>query len=211
MMRGQTEAEAMMIRRKFGRLLSGMGILCLALSASLLAGGQYARYLTRQRQLYIMEEFEKQIAQRRLDMGHRYTGAGKNDYTAAEGETIAILRLDRLGIKVSVAEGTEREVLKMSAGHFPGTALPGAGNFAIAGHSSDEYVCLFNDLGEAVVGDEIIVTTRERMHRYMVSEILVAAPEQTQYVCQANESVMTIVTCTDSGTARLIIRAVEVT
>lgn len=196
--------------RRFRTFLSGTGILCLVLWASLLAGGQYANYLTRQRQLRIMGNFEEQIAEKRLDSGHFYTGGGKSDYLAVEGETIAILRLDRLGIKVSVAEGTDWDVLKVSAGHFPGTAFPGEGNFAIAGHSSDDYVCLFNDLNQAIVGDEIVVTTRDRMHRYMVSQILVAKPEQTGYVCPTNESVLTIVTCTESGAARLIIQAVEI-
>lgn len=201
----------MRTRGRFKTFLSGIGILCLILWAGLLAGGQYAKYLTRQRQQFIIENFEKQVAERYMESGHLYTGTGENDYTAVEGETIAILRLDRLGVKVSVAEGTDREVLKVSAGHFRGTALPGDGNFAIAGHSSDEYVCLFNDLDQALVGDEIIVITREKMYRYMVSEILVAKPEQTSYVCRTNESILTIVTCTDSGMARLIIQAVEVT
>lgn len=201
----------MRTRRRFKTLLSGTGMLCLILLVGFLAGGQYAKYLTRQRQQFIMENFEKQIAERYMDSGHLYTGTGKNDYTAVEGETIAILRLDRLGVKVSVAEGTDREVLKVSAGHFTGTAFPGDGNFAIAGHSSDEYVCLFNDLDQALVGDEIIVITREKKHQYMVSEIITAKPEETSYVCQTNESILTIVTCTDSGTARLIIQAVEVT
>lgn len=202
------------IHHRISHVFMGIGILCLVLATGLVAGNQYARYLTRQKQLSIINRFETQLTHMDGNLtqaDHVYTGTGKNDYTAIEGETIAILRLDRLGIKVSVAEGTDRQVLKMSAGHFPGTAFPGNGNFAIAGHSSREYVCLFNVLHEAIVGDQIVVTTRTQMHQYLVSDILVVRPEQTEYVCQTNESVLTIVTCTDSGTSRLIIRAVEVT
>lgn len=208
------------MRRTRGRIcaishvLTGIGLLCVALAMGILFGNQYARYLTRQKQLAIIAMFEGQQAYMEGNLtgaDHIYVGTGKNDYAAIEGETIAILRLDRLGIKVSVAEGTDREILKVSAGHFQGTALPGDGNFAIAGHSSREYVCLFNSMDEAVVGDQIIITTRTRMHRYLVSDILVVQPEQTEHVSPTNESVLTIVTCTDSGNARLIIRAVEIT
>lgn len=194
-------------------MLFGVGTLCLVLATGLLSGNQYARYLTRKKQLEVMSQFEKQLAYMGgslTEEDHIYTGTGQNDYTAVDGETIAILRLDRLGIKVSVAEGTDRDVLKVSAGHFAGTALPGEGNFSLAGHSSREFVCLFNDLDKAVVGDQIVVTTRKRMHKYLISDILVVHPEQTEYLCQTNESALTIVTCTDSGTSRLIIRAIEV-
>ncbi|XBX10711.1 class D sortase (plasmid) [Enterocloster clostridioformis] len=197
------------LRRAAWNFLTSLGILLLVISGSLLAGSQYAKYQTRQKQLLIIEEFER-LRERFRQEDHTYTGARDNDYTAAEGETIAILRLDRLGIRVSVAEGTDREVLKLSAGHFIGTSMPGQGNFSIAGHSSDEYVCLFNELHEAVAGDEIIVTTRQRMHRYLVTDILTAAPEETDYISNTNESIITIVTCTDSGKTRLIIRGIEI-
>lgn len=193
-----------------GRFLSGLGILLLVIVTGLMVGGQYARYQTRQIQLSIIRDFENAYRTDLQDEDHVYTGARKNDYTAVEGATIAILRLDRLGIKVSIAEGTDRDVLRIAAGHFPGTAMPGNGNFSIAGHSSDEYVCLFNDIHKAVIGDEIIITTRERLHRYLVSDITVAGPEEVGYVGNTNESVITIVTCTESGTSRLIIRGIEI-
>lgn len=197
------------LRRAAWNFLTSLGILLIVISVSLLGGSQYAKYQIRRQQLLIMEEFE-QLRERLCQEEHTYTGARENDYTAVEGETIAILRLDRLGIRVSIAEGTEREVLKFSAGHFVGTSMPGEGNFSIAGHSSDEYVCLFNDLHKAVAGDEIIITTRHRMHRYLVTDILTAAPEETDYIRNTNESIITIVTCTDSGKTRLIIRGIEI-
>ena len=196
-------------RKAAGTFVGSVGVLLIVISLGLFAGGQYARWQVRQKQLQIMDEFEL-MAERFQELDHIYTGAGKSDYVAAEGEILAILRLDRLGIKVSIAEGTDPEVLKVSAGHFPGTPMPGQGNFSIAGHSSAEYVCLFNDLHQAVVGDEIIITTRESMHRYLVSDIIVAEPEETEYIRNSNESILTIVTCTDSGKYRLLIRGIEI-
>lgn len=197
------------MRMRVGTLLYAMGIFCLVLTVGMLAGGFVARRVTRQRQLEILRAFEEK-QQTLYKNDHIYTGAGKSDYVAVSGETLAILRLDRLKIKVSVVEGIEKASLKLSAGHFSESALPGEGNFAIAGHSSREYVCLFNDLHEAVIGDLIVVTTRDYIHTYLVSEILTVEPEQVEYLRQTNESVLTIITCTNDGRERLMIRGIEV-
>lgn len=165
------------------------------------------RHSERDKQLQIISDFENRFKDSLSD--HTYIGGGESDYIF-DGQIIAILRLDRLKIKVSIAEGIEKDILKLSAGHFTESDMPGEGNFSIAGHSSMVYTCLFNDLHKAVIGDSIIVTTKNKKHEYIVSNIMVIDPYSVDIINTTNESILTIVTCTNNGKERLIIRGIEI-
>jgi LPXTG-site transpeptidase (sortase) family protein len=60
-------------------------------------------------------------------------GYGK---TIAEGSPLTRIIIPKLGVDIIVVEGISGNALRAGAGHYPGTALPGAatGNIAIAGH-----------------------------------------------------------------------------
>lgn len=194
--------------RSFFYYLRCTAILLIVLSISLSAGF-YIRYRhERSAQLALFKEFEARMAAN-PELDHSYAGSTQNFKSFLPGETIAILSVDRLDVKVTVREGIDRDVLRISAGHFPGTALPGEGNFCVAGHSSIVYTCLFNNLREAVVGDEVTVTTQTKTHIYDITEINVVNPEDTYVLNSSTESMLTIVTCTNNGSNRLIITARE--
>lgn len=198
------------MKRRAFHIIRYTSLLCICVGIALLGGYFLRRNLDRRKQLQVMADFEAQIANQISSEDHNYVGAGTSDYTAIDGQTLAILRLDRLGIRVSVAEGIEKDILRISAGHFPGSGMPGQGNFAIAGHSSFVYTCLFNDMHEAVYGDIITVTTRNEKHQYVVTDIMVVDPTAVELLDNTNESIITIVTCTNSGQERLIIRGIEI-
>ena len=194
--------------QKIAFYIKSILIFILVVCLSFLAGFLLKRHSERQQQLAIMESFEDQI-KLLSDSDHDYTGAKKQiDYLP--GQTMAILSCERLDIKVSVAEGIGRDTLRISAGHFPDTALPGEGNFSIAGHSSLVYTCLFNKLREAELGDVITVQTHDDLLTYVIDDIQVVNPDDVWVLEDTDESILTIVTCTNSGKNRLILRASEV-
>ncbi|MFF5705468.1 class E sortase [Streptomyces sp. NPDC012794] len=141
----------------------------------------------------------------------------------ARDEAYAVLRIPRLGLAVPVAEGVgKRAVLdKGYAGHYPGTAQPGAqGNFALAGHRNTHgepfrYVNRLRD------GDELFVDVRGRRYVYVVGKVLgettagdvgVIAPVPRSgvkpgYGYEAAGSYITLTTCTPeySSTYRLVV------
>ena len=177
-----------------------------------MTGGFFGRrYLERQTQLKVMARFEEKLrSDHQLDNDHAYTGSYTSRLMPADGETIAILSLDRLGIKVSIAQGIDKDTLRISAGKFPQSADAGFGNFAIAGHSSRLYVCLFNDLHRAEIGDVIYVDTKTGRHKYLVSEIRTIEPEDTSVLDPTKESILSIISCTNDGAQRLYIKGIEV-
>ena len=192
--------------------LRNMFIMFFCLGLAILIGFFGRRFVDRREQLRLMSEFETRIEAFQKDSieDHHYVGAVNNNASVITGDTIAILRLDRLNIKVAITEGTSKDKLRVSAGHFETSDLPGNGNFAIAGHSSLIYTCLFNAMRDAVVGDTIDVTTKTGNHEYIVSSITTVEPDEVEIIDHVNESIITIVTCTNGGKERLIIRGIEV-
>ncbi|MFJ3879487.1 class E sortase [Streptomyces sp. NPDC090077] len=133
-------------------------------------------------------------------------------------EAYAVLRIPRLGLAVPVAEGVDKRAVldKGYAGHYPGTAQPGAeGNFALAGHRNThgEPFRYLNRLRE---GDEVYVDVRGRRYVYAVGKVLaettpgdvgVIAPVPRSgvkpgYGYEAAGSYITLTTCTPEYTSK---------
>uniref|UniRef100_A0AAU2JNN9 Class E sortase n=1 Tax=Streptomyces sp. NBC_00049 TaxID=2903617 RepID=A0AAU2JNN9_9ACTN len=92
----------------------------------------------------------------------------------------AVLRIPRLGLSVPVAQGVDkRSVLdKGYAGHYPGTAQPGAqGNFALAGHRNTHGEP-FRYINRLRAGDEMTVDVRGRRYTYVVGKVLAETTER---------------------------------
>ncbi|WP_330296564.1 class E sortase [Streptomyces sp. NBC_00503] len=106
------------------------------------------------------------------------SGSGPGSGSAAkpppqEG-AYGVLRIPRLGVVVPVAQGVDkRSVLdKGYAGHYVGTAQPGAeGNFALAGHRNTHGEP-FRYINRLKAGDELIVDVKGRRYVYVVGKTL---------------------------------------
>lgn len=91
-----------------------------------------------------------------------------------------VLRIPRLGVAVPVAQGVDkRSVLdKGYAGHYVGTAQPGAeGNFALAGHRNTHGEP-FRYINRLRAGDELIVDVRGKRYVYLVGQTLAETTER---------------------------------
>lgn len=198
--------------RNFFYYLKYIGLFLILVAAAFLTAFGARRYTERQQQLKIMAAFEASIEEKFKDIheGQEYLGATSDKKVYFTNETFAILELEELNIKVSIVEGIDKDALRLSAGHFPGTAFPGEGNFVIAGHSSFVYTCLFNDMHKAKLDNIITVKTKDGTITYKISEIYTTSPYDLSVLENTDESILTIVTCTSDGTERLIIKATQI-
>lgn len=108
--------------------------------------------------------------------GNSGPGTAKPPRASAYG----ILRIPRLGVAVPVARGVDkRSVLdKGYAGHYAGTAQPGAeGNFALAGHRNTHGEP-FRYINRLKAGDELIVDVRGKRYVYLVGQTLAETTER---------------------------------
>ncbi len=117
-----------------------------------------------------------------------------------------VVEITKLHIKAPVLEGTGKEVLSKAAGHFTDTGDFGKGNYCIAAHSSTLYKEYFNHLKKAQTGMEInLYDKSKKKYTYVVAETLIVEPNETWILDNFNDNRITLVTCTDDGTQRLVV------
>lgn len=95
----------------------------------------------------------------------------------ASGDLVARLSVARLGLDVPVREGIQSDVLARSAGHIPGTALPGESG-ARGSMIAIPRSARWEDAQELRLGDRIEIKTPFGARTYCVVERRVLNPEE---------------------------------
>ena len=117
-----------------------------------------------------------------------------------------VVEIPELKIKAPVLEGTEQEILAQGTGHFPETGAVGEGNFCIAGHSSTIYKEYFNPLKQVQNGMKINLYRIDKTYvTYTVTESFIVNPDETWILRDFGDCRVTLVTCTDDGSQRLVV------
>jgi sortase A len=125
---------------------------------------------------------------------------------------LAVLRIPRLHLEVSILPGTDDRTLDRAVGHVDDTAAPGAaGNSAIAGHRDG----FFRGLKDITAGDVIELDTLGGTQRYRVEHTWVVAPEDVWVLDPTSSRALTLITCypfyfVGPAPKRFIVRAVQV-
>ena len=129
------------------------------------------------------------------------------------GDVVAELSIPRLHVSVMVLEGADAWILKVAAGHIPGTGLPDhAGNIGIAAHRDT----FFRPLRNIRANDLITLRTRSGVSRFEVSDIHVVRPADVNVLAAAPNRDLTLVTCypfyyVGSAPRRFVVHARELT
>jgi len=124
---------------------------------------------------------------------------------------LAVLRIPKIGLEVSVLEGTDDWTLNRAVGHIGDTASPGSeGNSGIAGHRDG----FFRGLKDVAAGDVIELETLGGTGRYRIERAWIVDPEDVSVLDPTPEPTLTLVTCypfyfVGSAPQRFIVRAVR--
>jgi LPXTG-site transpeptidase (sortase) family protein len=133
----------------------------------------------------------------------------------AAGSTIGRLYVPRMGKHWVVVEGVRTKDLAYAPGHYPDSALPGQiGNFSVAGHRSP---AIFWDLDKVVVGDVVVVETKDAYYLYRVTQNVIVKPSAVEVVAPVpgqpgatpTEAMLTLTTCNPKwdNNQRMIVHA----
>jgi len=126
-----------------------------------------------------------------------------------EGSPLGRIEISPIGLAAMIQEGIDERTLRRAVGHIPGTPLPGeSGNVALAGHRDT----FFRGLRKIRQGDEITLTTISGSWLYRVDSTKVVEPEETEVLDEADDDILTLVTCypfnfVGSAPRRFIVRA----
>ncbi len=193
---------------KFKKII---GILLIVVGVSLIASVGYKKYVTTKRNNQLIEDFRDSIntpqVEDKDEEDDNYLEEQDEEIDIDEINAIAIMEIPSIDLMQGIVEGIGNNVIKYYLGHFPESAQPGEeGNFAVAGHRVSSYTDAFVNLYKVKPGDDIKVTTREKVYTYKINEVFVVDPEDVYVLEESDEATITLVTCTVGGKQRVIVK-----
>ena len=141
--------------------------------------------------------------------------AERRSYETSSGITYDVegtIRLERLGIDYPVLSDTSEDLLKISINKYWGPAPNQVGNYCVVGHNYKNKK-MFGRLSEAVNGDIVEVEDLNgNVVEYSVYDKYVVEPDDTSCTSQLTNGrrEVTLITCTNYGTQRLVVKAREI-
>lgn len=112
-------------------------------------------------------------------------------------DTMGILEIEKIDLKLPILKGTSESILRIGAGFLEGTAGIGEpGNTVLTAHRSHTYGRFFNRLDELEVGDSITITTTDELFSYIVYNTELVDAEDTSILdAGGEERILTLYTC----------------
>lgn len=172
----------------------------------------YGMYRTRE----LIGQFEQNMEQEHMERDEKEeeretedTQASISEEDAAllsSGDVIGLIEIEALELKYPIVEGVDSRQLACGIGHIPGTAaIGGRGNCVLAGHRGSRYGAYFKYLNRLSAGDTVKVTdTGGNVHHYEAVSWEVVGPYDNSVKAQGEETALTLLTCENRGTMRLI-------
>lgn len=168
----------------------------------------------------LTQEFEQKLEEKQEDEtemeenGEKVQAAISEEDAAifAEGDVIAILEIESIGIRYPVVEGCSSANLNKAIGHLSETGKIGEkGNCVLAGHNGSRYGEFFTKLNQVTTGDVVtLLDTEGTLHTYEVTENFVVGPYDNSIKTQGDTEEITLFTCAQRGTKRFVVKCVPV-
>lgn len=113
------------------------------------------------------------------------------------------VQIKSIGVNLPVYHGVEEDTLQIAVGHIPGSSFPVGGkrtHSVMSGHRGLPRAKLFSDLDQLSEGDTFTVTVLDETITYMVDQIRIVLPEETDELAIVDdEDYCTLTTCTPYG------------
>lgn len=193
-----------------------LGLLFLIIGLGMIAFAFYARWDTKQANEKAIQDFEKQLTEiqtkkpSKKEIPKKEKSKEEEDEIILTNDSIGILSIPKIDLKVIIKEGTDLRTLRYAVGHFSETPYPWEkGNFAIAGHRQYTYGEFFNRVDEIEIGDTVSVQTFHGTFEYSITNIQVIEPTQVEVIQNRDEDCMTIITCIKGGAKRIALFAIK--
>lgn len=126
-----------------------------------------------------------------------------------------VLSIPKLNILAYINEGVSKDALAGGVGRHEETANVGElGNCVVAGHASDIYNCILNNLDKINLFDSFeVYDSSGKKHTYYVTQKFICEPDDVGILASStmDKSMFTIYTCTNKGSQRLVVEGTELT
>lgn len=121
---------------------------------------------------------------------------------------IGSIHIPSVDMTLPILKGVGESSLVAGAGTMKPTQQMGAGNYALASHYIEGKDVLFGPLYHLQEGDSIFLTDLDYMYEYKTTVIHVIEATDVHVIDDvANETLLTLITCAEEGTKRLLVKA----
>ena len=157
-----------------------------------------------------IEDANTEQPQKQLQMA-----TATSTYIAPNGkkyESVGIVKIPKLNIKYPILSKTTDELLKISACKFHGANPNEVGNLCIIAHNYRKKGVFFSEVPTLVVGDIVeIQDLSQRTIQYEVYDVHTVMPDNVDDTTQKTNGrkEVTLITCTNDGKQRFIVRCKE--
>lgn len=119
------------------------------------------------------------------------------------------IEISKISLKADIAEGTTKEILNKSVGHFEETQKE-QGNIGLAAHNRGYEVNYFAQLKTLQEGDEIIYRHNQYINTYEVIKNIIIKDTEWEYLEETEENMLTLITCVENEpNYRRCVQAIE--
>lgn len=113
-----------------------------------------------------------------------------------------------VGLNMPIMYGLSQGVLLSSAGTMKRDQQMGMGNYSLIGHNSKNPNALFAPTHRLHVGELVYVTNKQQVFVYQVQDNRVVQPSEIDVIDDvAGKKMLTLLSCTDDGTERVLVQA----
>ncbi|MGX7199066.1 class A sortase [Enterococcus nangangensis] len=131
----------------------------------------------------------------------------KAQLASAPKNAVGGIAVPTVGINLAIYKGVSDDNLLYGAATLKPEQKMGEGNYPLASHHMIDKSLLFSPLFNLKMGEPIYLTDLTNIYTYQTDFIETVAPNQTELIEDVpGKSLVTLVTCDNQGTARLIIQ-----
>lgn len=121
---------------------------------------------------------------------------------------IGSIHIPSVEMTLPILKGVSESSLIAGAGTMKSNQQMGIGNYALASHYIEGKEVLFGPLYHLQEGDSIFLTDLDYMYEYKTTRIQVIEATAVQVIEDVpNETLLTLITCAEKGTKRLLVQA----
>ena len=140
------------------------------------------------------------------NLASTFTADKSDEPIVVAGGAIGVVDIPSINLRGQIYNGTDDETLKYYVGRFTTGVMPGEiGNFALAAHNNI-YTELFRDLHKVEIGAKVRIVTRTKEYVYQVTSKNVISPTQVEVLAASKKKEITLVTCTNMGRERVVVK-----
>lgn len=108
-------------------------------------------------------------------------------------------------LDLPIGKGVSNNVLSLGVGTMNPDQRMGFGNYALAGHNMDDGKTLFSPLySKGKVGMYVYLTDMDKIFKYKINRLMYISPYQTNIIQSSKKPILTLITCNDDGSKRLV-------